>query len=61
MGGTGNSLPVSEGQEAIQKNVSADIPFLYLKPADFWFDFLLFWKWNHHYLFNYKWLYRENI
>ena len=42
VGGIGNSLPVSEGQEDIQKNVSADIPFLYLKPADFWFDFLLF-------------------
>ena len=32
----------------------ADIPFLYLKPADFRFDFLLFWKWNHRYLFNYN-------
>jgi len=26
-------LPVSEGQETIPKNVSADIPFLYLKPS----------------------------
>jgi len=41
MGGTGNSLPVPEGQEAIQKNVSADIPFLYLNLSIFGLNFLL--------------------
>jgi len=35
-------LPVSEGQEAIQNNVSADIPFLYLKTADFGLIFCCF-------------------